>query len=81
MSWTDCLGFTAAFSVLVSFCMTTIIHLRITALVSNVLFIVYGLSAHIYPVLLLHVVLFPVNLAKLRRLYSRTQPGKFSTLA
>jgi hypothetical protein len=35
---------------------------------SNVLFILYGLLAHIYPVLLLHVVLLPVNSIKLFRL-------------
>jgi hypothetical protein len=39
MSWIDILGFAAAFSVLSSFCMTTIVALRSFALMSNVLFI------------------------------------------
>ena len=69
-SWTNLLGFSAALSVLASFCMTTILSLRSFSLLSNVLFILYGLSAHIYPVFLLHLVLLPVNLVKLYRIQS-----------
>jgi hypothetical protein len=61
MSWIDFLGFSAAFSVLASFCMTTIVALRTLALLSNVLFILYGLCAHIYPVLVLHIILLPIQ--------------------
>ncbi len=68
MSWINFLGFFAALSVLASFCMTTIAALLTFSLLSNVLFILYGLLAHIYPVLLLHVVLLPVNSIKLFRL-------------
>jgi hypothetical protein len=68
MSWIDFLGFSAAFAVLASFCMTTIVALRTLALLSNVLFILYGLCAHIYPVLVLHIILLPVNLVKLHRI-------------
>jgi hypothetical protein len=71
MSWIDFLGFSAALSVLASFCMTTIIALRTFALLSNILFMLYGLCAHIYPVLILHLILLPVNLFKL----SRTKPN------
>jgi hypothetical protein len=67
-SWINLLGFSAALSVLASFCMTTILSLRTFSLLSNVLFILYGLSAHIYPVFFLHVVLLPVNLVKLYRI-------------
>jgi hypothetical protein len=69
-SWTNLLGFSAALSVLASFCMTTILSLRSFSLLSNVLFILYGLSAHIYPVFFLHLVLLPVNLVKLYRIQS-----------
>ncbi len=68
MSWIDFLGFSAALSVLASFCMTTIVALRTLALLSNILFMLYGLCAHIYPVLILHLILLPVNLFKLRRI-------------
>jgi hypothetical protein len=68
MSWVDGLGFCASFAVLASFCMTTIVPLRLLALTSNVLFSTYGLIAHIYPVVFLHLMLLPINLVKLYRL-------------
>jgi hypothetical protein len=68
MPWIDFIGFSAAFTVLASFCMTTIVALRTLALLSNVLFILYGLCAHIYPVLVLHIILLPINLVKLHRI-------------
>jgi hypothetical protein len=71
VSWIDFLGFLAALTVLAIFCMTTIIALRLLALMSNVLFVLYGWRAHIYPVLVLHLILFPVNLFKLQ-----TSPNK-----
>ena len=72
MSWIDFLGFFAALSVLASFCMTTIVALRTLALLSNILFVSYGLCAHIYPVLVLHLILLPVNLFKLSSRISNT---------
>jgi hypothetical protein len=68
MSWVDGLGFCASLAVLASFCMTTIVSLRLLALTSNVLFSTYGLIAHIYPVVFLHLMLLPINLVKLYRL-------------
>ena len=68
MSWIDFLGFAAALSVLASFSMSTILALRTLALLSNVLFILYGLCAHIYPVLTLHIILLPINSIKLSRI-------------
>ena len=72
MFWINALGFSAALSVLASFCMTKITALRSVALLSNVLFVLYGCLAHIYPVLLLHAVLFPVNVIKLYRIQSES---------
>ena len=68
MSWIDLLGFAAALCVLASFSMSTILALRILALLSNALFILYGLGAHIYPVLILHIILLPINSIKLSRI-------------
>jgi hypothetical protein len=67
LRWLDLLGFAAALAVLAGFCMTSVRPLRMLALASNVLFVLYGLLAHIYPVFLLHIVLMPVNLLKLRQ--------------
>jgi hypothetical protein len=46
--------------------------LRMLAIVSNVLFIVYGYEAHIHPVLLLHLALLPINLVRLAGLMPRS---------
>jgi hypothetical protein len=71
MHWTDLVGFAAAFAVLASFCMTTIVSLRSVAIVSNVLFIFYGMLGHIYPVFFLHITLLPINLTKLYQIQHR----------
>jgi hypothetical protein len=68
--WLDLLGFAAAVAVLAGFCMNSIRHLRMAALASNVLFVLYGVLAHIYPVVILHVILLPINLRKLHRIKS-----------
>jgi hypothetical protein len=67
MWWVDIVGYAAALAVLGSFCMSTIVPLRILAVVSNVLFGVYGVLAHLYPVFFLHTILLPINLFKLAR--------------
>jgi hypothetical protein len=38
------------------------------SLASNLLFCAYGMLAHIYPVMFLHMLLLPINLVKLWRL-------------
>jgi hypothetical protein len=76
MHWIDLLGFAAALTVFASFCMTTIGSLRSVAVISNVLFISYGLLGHIYPVFLLHITLLPINLIKLHRSQVRSHSSK-----
>jgi len=65
MRWIELLGYAASASVLATFCMSTMVPLRIFAIGSNVLFAAYGGFAHIYPVLMLHVILLPVNSIRL----------------
>jgi len=65
MRWIDILGYAASASVLVTFCMSTMVPLRVIAIFSNVLFAAFGALAHIYPVLVLHVILLPVNVTRL----------------
>lgn len=64
-SWVEALGYAAAAAVLATFCMQTMRPLRLVALASNVLFGLYGLLEGLNPVLLLHAILFPVNLYRL----------------
>ena len=75
MIWIDILGYAASATVLATFCMNTMIPLRLTAILSNILFASFGLNAHIYPVMILHVILLPVNalrLIQVRRLVQGT---------
>ena len=64
MSVIDVLGYSAALAVLAAFCMSSIIPLRILAVLSNVLFASYGLLAHLYPCFCFMGFL-PINLLKL----------------
>lgn len=65
MTWVNALGYVASASVLLTFCMRTMVPLRIVAIGSNVLFASFGALAHIYPVLALHIILLPVNVTRL----------------
>jgi hypothetical protein len=71
VSSTDLLGYAASAMVLATFCMSSMLCLRLVAIGSNVLFILFGFAAHIHPVLLLHVVLLPVNVARLVQIRGR----------
>jgi len=61
IGWVDAAGYIASALVFATFCMRTMIALRVAAIGSNICFIGFGLAAHVYPVLLLHVVLLPLN--------------------
>jgi hypothetical protein len=73
MSWVDYVGFLAAFTVLATFCMDTILPLRGLAIASNILFIVYGIAGQLYPVLLLHALLLPINISKIVQLVRKNR--------
>jgi hypothetical protein len=57
----DLLGYAASCAVLATFLMRTMVPLRLIAILSNVLFLVFGYAQHIYPVFFLHVALLPIN--------------------
>jgi hypothetical protein len=48
--------------------MKTMIPLRTVAIGSNVAFLTYGLAGHLYPVAILHAILLPLNLVRLRQM-------------
>jgi CRP/FNR family transcriptional regulator, cyclic AMP receptor protein len=68
MTLVDFVGYAASATVLATFCMSTMIPLRVIAILSNVLFSLFGFWAHIYPVMLLHLILFPVNIVRLMQI-------------
>jgi len=68
MSHAELLGYAAATCVFVTFYMKTMVPLRIAGIVSNFLFIGYGYAVEAYPVLILHLVLLPLNIVRLRQM-------------
>jgi hypothetical protein len=58
---TNLLGYAASCAVLATFLTRTMVPLRLIAILSNVLFLVFGYVQHIYPVFFLHVALLPIN--------------------
>ncbi len=63
--WIEVAGYIASALVAASFYMKTIIPLRIFAITSNIAFITYGIGAGLYPVIILHTFLFPLNILRL----------------
>lgn len=59
--WVELAGYGAAALVFATFCMRTMLPLRLTAIASNLAFIAYGALGDLRPILLLHAVLLPVN--------------------
>jgi CRP-like cAMP-binding protein len=75
------LGYAASAAELTTFCMSTMIPLRVTALAGSALWVAYGYSARLYPVLFLDAILLPVNALRLVQFYRlvremREAPGK-----
>lgn len=71
MSWQDVLsyaGYAAVLLTLAAFFMTDTIRLRQLALGSNVAFALYAWGVHLYPTLILHLALFPLNAVRLSQL-------------
>jgi len=60
-------GFVASTLVLLTFAMRDMRLLRITAICSNVAFIIYGSVNWLMPVLVLHLLLLPLNAFRLRQ--------------
>jgi CRP/FNR family cyclic AMP-dependent transcriptional regulator len=73
MQWTETFGYLGALMTLTTFSMKTMVHLRMVGIVSNLAFIAYGVLGHVYPVLLLHLALLPLNLWRLRQLLQLTR--------
>jgi CRP/FNR family transcriptional regulator, cyclic AMP receptor protein len=63
------IGYLASALVLCTFLTRTMMPLRVIALGSNLAFITYGVLLHLYPVLVLHITLLPVNAWRLREIF------------
>src|SRR5215470_13194549 len=69
LSWVQLAGYAASLLVFSTFYMKTMVPLRCVAIASNVAFLTYGYFASLYPVFLLHAVLLPLNVFRLRQMY------------
>jgi hypothetical protein len=64
----DLCGYLASVLVLATFSMKSMRWLRIAAIGSNIAFIVYALTTHLQPILLLHSILLPLNVVRLTQI-------------
>lgn len=64
----DAVGYFACLLVLATFSMRSMKWLRMVAMTSNIAFIVYALTAKLWPILVLHSILLPMNLIRLLQL-------------
>jgi len=64
-SFAEASGYVASGLVFLTFCMKTMIALRVIAIGSNIAFIAYGVIADLTPIYLLHTVLLPLNIMRL----------------
>ena len=66
MQW---MGYVAAALVFCTFYMRTMLPLRWLAIASNVAFLTYALALHLWPIVILHGLLLPLNSWRLYQLY------------
>jgi hypothetical protein len=59
-------GFVASALVLITFTLRDMRALRLTAILSNVAFIIYAATNWLVPILALHLLLLPINVSRLR---------------
>jgi CRP/FNR family cyclic AMP-dependent transcriptional regulator len=64
----EVIGYIAAFLVFLTFYIKMMVPLRLVAICSNCAFIAYGYLDGLYPVLLLHILLLPLNTVRLRQM-------------
>jgi len=73
ISFTEILGYVGAVVVLVTYSMRTMIPLRVLGMVSNAIFLVYSYKQGLYPHVLLHGFLLPMNGYRLNQMLRLTR--------
>ena len=66
LSLIDTMGFVASGLTLATFAQRSMLPMRVIAIAANICFIAYGAGGAYLPVFLLHVVLLPLNVLRLR---------------
>lgn len=81
MHWVELLGYAASALVFATFWMKTLLALRVIAILSNIAFVIYAVSAGIVPILILHTALLPLNLWRVVeniRVYRRIRQAAYA---
>jgi CRP/FNR family transcriptional regulator, cyclic AMP receptor protein len=65
INWIEVSGYLASALVFLTFYMKRMIPLRVIGILSNIAFMIYGFDGRLYPVLILHAVLLPLNCLRL----------------
>lgn len=68
MPWVEILGYFGASLTLCVYSMKRMIPLRVVGICANSVFVVYGLLAAVYPQMILHAILLPINVYRLREM-------------
>lgn len=68
MQGLELFGYLGGLLTLTTFSMKTMLHLRMVGIAANLAFISYGALGSVYPVLVLHVTLLPLNIWRLHQL-------------
>jgi hypothetical protein len=71
----DALGYAASGLTLATFAQRAMLPMRIMAIGANICFIGYGAMGWFMPVLVLHIILLPINLVRLRMLLNESNSG------
>ena len=69
------LGYLAASLVFATFCTRRMVPLRALAITSNIAFIGYGYLDELWPILILHAALLPMNILRFRQAILRERLG------
>ncbi|MEE8574741.1 MAG: cyclic nucleotide-binding domain-containing protein [Thermodesulfobacteriota bacterium] len=65
VKWFQWFGYLAAFLMFSTFYMKKMIPLRAVGIASNVTFIVFASMSHVWPLLILHICLLPLNISRM----------------
>ena len=67
-NWIEALGYLGAILVLGTYSMKRMVPLRVISMCASAVFVAYGLLAPVYPQVLLHGLLLPLNAVRLREM-------------
>ena len=79
MNVAEMAGYLAAFLVFLTFYMKTMVPLRVIGICSNCAFITYAFLCGLYPVLILHLILLPLNGLRLHEMLQLTRQVREAT--